>query len=269
MNQLKLVLLSMLIIILIVIIPVFLLIVPTYEKLIYLNKEEEILASAEKKYKSFSEAIVENSRNIRFLEEKIQENKGYIFIEASLNASQVLIDTIKPDQGSEHDELHLMLKAEYAAFINFIMQISRHPNANVLTGFSIEKNRIEVAFKENYDDIIIQKPKRYSSLSKRFATALTPVKIPQFQPSIFLIKNEGPFQSLENIDWHLSGEVRKDGQLLGVFLEGQNQAQTRYFGVDLPWENSDWRVVNITPHEVIFEQLGRRVYWRLSYESPR
>ncbi len=280
MRRLKTIIFSISIICITAALPVLFVIIPIDKKHVSLNKEERLLQVAEKKSAAISAAIVENSRSIRFLQEKLQEKSTLSFIENSLSVSQLSIESIKPSQGSERNEIHLVLKGEYRALIDFIAQLSRQPNAIVFIKLSIEKNRIEAVLKEDNATSSFVKAKHHLNVLKRLSAALASAKLPTFLfksisalgdvqspfvSRVFLEKYRGPFQSLANIDWNLSGEVRKNGVLLGIFLEARNQSQSRYFGVGLSWENSDWRVLNITKSEVIFENSQKHTCWILHY----
>lgn len=282
MKRLKIIILSIGIAFIIATLPVFFIIIPADKKHASLNKEERWLRAVEKKSDSIREANVENSKNMRFLQKALQEKPILSFLEDALNASQLSIESIKPNQGSGRDEIHLALKGKYRAFMHFVALLSRQPNSIVLINVWIEKNRIEIILKDGDTKPAFIKAKQPSSLLKRLDFALAAVEVPVFSlgsisvlkevqspflPRVLLKKKSGSLQALAETDWYLSGEVRKNSVLLGVFLEAQHYSQSHYFGVGLPWENSDWRVIKITPSAVVFEKSKNHARWSLSYQS--
>ena len=278
MKKFKIFFLSAFIALVIVMIPVLLIIIPINEKQDYLDKEEKIIKKAEKKLKAVEGAVAENARNIGLLQTSLLEKPILSFLEEKLSASRLSIESVKP---SQDDEIHVVLKGEYRDLLNFIFQLSKQENSVVVKNLSIEENRIEIDFKNMDEKRVIEKAKHHATLLKRLASALDLIKVPEFSlmsrlklsdvqspfvPRVLPAKDEGPFQSLAGVDWHLSGEVRQHNCLLGVFLEMSNHAQSHYFGVGLPWENSDWRVLTITQNTIIFERLQQHTHWTLFYQ---
>ena len=280
MKKFKIFFLSVIIALVIVMIPVLLIIIPVNAKQDYLDKEEKIINTAEKKLKAVEGAMAENARNIGLLQTSLLEKPILSFVEEKLSASRLSIESVKP---SQDDEIHVVLKGEYRDLLNFIFQLSQQENAVVVKNLSMEENSIEITFKNMDERRVIEKAKHHVTLLKRLASALDSIKIPEFSlmsrlklsdvqspfvPRVLPAKDEGPFQSLAGVDWYLSGEVRQHNCLLGVFLEMGNHAQSHYFGVGLPWENSDWRVIKITRYAVVFEESQNHVRWSLVYQSP-
>ena len=268
MKQFKLFFLSIGIVFFIVAFPFFLIISPVNHKHISLEKEEKMLRKIEKKSEMIAKAKVKNSANIAFFQEKLQEEAILPFLEEALNACQLSIVSIKPGQGSEHNEVHLVLRGEYRALLMFFSLLSQQPNSIAFVDVSIEKNHMEVILKDNRgndEKTAAVKIKHHLNLEKRLVSALAPIEVSMF--AFELINKHGPFQSLENIVWHLSGEIRKKGVLLGVFLEAQNHAQSYYFGLGFPWENSDWHIIRITQDKIAFENSKEHTRWNLFYHS--
>ncbi|MES2203736.1 MAG: hypothetical protein V4496_00795 [Pseudomonadota bacterium] len=266
----------------IVFLMLFFVILPIHYRHISLEKEQRILNMTEKKAALIAKVMARNSEKISFLQDQLQAKPLLPFIEEALNVSQLSIESIKPDQGNEHNEFHLSITGEYRALLNFLSLLSRQPNTLILTDLSVEKNHMEVILRNDNKKNTATKAKGHLSLLTRLTAALAVVTVPAFSVNTTLAledvqspfvsrvfpKNKGgPFQSLEGTHWYLSGEVRKNGILLGIFLEADNHSQSHYFGINLPWENSHWRVANITRHTVIFEAPRKHIRWSLSYKD--
>ncbi len=281
MKQPKIFFLSIGIIFFIVFLTLFFVIFPIHHRHVALQKEEYILSMVEKKSVVIKKSIARNSENIHLIRDRLQEEFALPFLEDALNLSQLAIESIKPDQGSEHDEIHLVLKGEYRKLLNFISLLSQRPSSMVVTDLTIEKTRAELILKNTDKKIAVVKIKRSSNLLERLNAALVAIEIPTFSlepvlrlqevrspfmPRVFFKNKTGPFQSLEDVDWYLAGEVCKNGALLGVFLDTKNHSQSRYFGIDLPWENSCWRIIAITRGVVVFEESKKHIRWSLAYQ---
>ena len=240
MKLVKIIFLSAGIALAIVIMTVLLIIVPITESQNHIIKESEVIKTAEKKLKVVENAITKNSRNSEFLQERLQEKDALIFLEEKLKGSHLSIDSIKPSQGVERDEVHVVLKGEYRAFLGFMARLSQQESAIKLEDLSIKKNHIEMVFKKQDKPFRFEKNIQYHAILKRLASALSSIELPVFSleprlllnevqspflPRILPLKDGGPFQSLTNVEWRLAGEVRKQSQLLGVFLEANNQSR--------------------------------------------
>lgn len=280
-KRLKIIIFSAGIAFMIAVIPVVGLIVPMHKKHMLILQEEKRLHELEEKSARISEAHAQSVRQVSLLRNELQQQSMLTSIEGMLNNSQLSIESIKLNQGGDHHELHLVLKGQYRSLLYFISMLSRRLNAQALIHVSIDKNRIEMVFKDKSDSEVRRvsaTAKQHSNLSSRLALALLPIHAPRFSlrpgqplsevrspfvPRRLPASNGGPFQSLLGREWHWVGEVRQNGVLLGIFVEAYHQSH--YFGVGLPWENGDWRIVALTKRAVIFENVRQKKRWRLLY----
>ena len=120
--------------------------------------------------------------------------------------------------------------------------------------------------------------KEIDEIDKSLRAALSPIEMPKFLPASFGQLNDiqSPFisrkqthkdifsmKSFVELDWRLVGEVKKENNLLGVFLRSQKGVQ--YFGIGLSLENKQWHVSHITHQSVVFEDKQKRAHWVLCY----
>lgn len=279
MKRLRIFFLSAGVVFFIIALSVIFVIFPIYHRHVSLEKEERMLNVAEKKSTLITRAMAINSEKTHLLQGWLQDKAILPFIEDALNASQLAIESIKPNQGNEHNVIHLIIKGEYRALLNFLSLLAQQPNSLVFMSLIIEKDRMEVILKNDNEKIIARKIKLPSNFLKRLTSALAAIDVPvlknstiglsdvqsPFASRILFVNKKEDFYSLKNTRWNLSGDVRRNDTLLGVFLEAEDHSQSRYFGIDLPWENSHWRIVNITRHAVIFEESRKHLRWSLSY----
>lgn len=276
----KIFFLSIGIVFFIIFLTLFLIIFPAYHHHALLKNEMNNLSKLESQSTFMKIVEARNVENVRLLNDQLHEKPQLLFIDDALKASGLLIESMKPDQGADHDEIHLIVQGEYRDLLNFIALLSREPNAIDVISLSIEKNHAAFVLKTTSKNRKIIKKSPASNLSKRLSAALTMIDIPVFVHSaitldtvqspfvsrVFLKNKNDPFQSLRGTDWHLSGQVRQEGDLLGVFLESREGVKSHYFGVNLPWENSDWRVMSVASGVVIFEEIKKHARWVLVYE---
>lgn len=278
---LKIIIFSASIAFVIAVLPVVGVIVPIHKKHVLIRQEEKRLHELEEKSALISEAHAQSVQQVSVLRNELQQESMLASIEGMLKNSQLSIQSIKLNQGVDHHELHLVLKGKYRSMLYFISMLSRRLNAQALIHVSIDKNRIEMVFKDKSDSEVRSvgaTAKRHPNLSSRLALALLPIHAPYFslRPGQLLSEvrspfvprrlpagNGGPFQSLLGREWHWVGEVRQNGVLLGIFVEAYHQSH--YFGVGLPWEKGDWRIIALTKHAVIFESVSQQRRWRLLY----
>lgn len=280
MNRPRVIFLSIIIVFAIIALPFFFIIIPAHEKHNFLNKEEKILKIAEKKSDKISKAMRDNLEKSAFLQSKLQEKSLLIFIEEALNVSRLSIDSIKPDQGNEHDEIQVTLRGEFRALLNFFSLISKQPNFVEFIDLVISRNQIKMTFKSNDAGFLSLNNRHHSVFLKRLSFALIPIEVPVFSvipeplldnvqspfaPRKASQKKDDTFQSIGESTWYLMGEVRQQGMLLGVFLETQNHSRSHYFGIGLPWEDGDWYVMNIEQNTILFENSKYHNHWSLLY----
>lgn len=283
MKRFKMLSLSVSLVLIVIVIPTLSIIIPVNQKRHSLDQEEKIIKAVEKQSKVIENAITTNAKNMALLQKNLRQKPMLFFLEDQLNASQLSIVSIKPGQDNDDHKIHIVLKGEYRALLNFMAQLSQQANSMALLSFSIEKNRIDMVFQAFDDKQTSIKTTHHSTLLKRAAFALVPIRIPHFSlipilglhevqspfvSRVLPVKDESPFQSLMGANWCLSGEVRKDNRLVGIFLDADHPSQSRYFGVDLSWENSDWYVHAVTQNTVIFENRAQHVRWALFYRKP-
>ena len=278
---LKIIIFSASIAFVIAVLPVVGVIVPIHKKHVLIRQEEKRLHELEEKSARISEARAQSVQQVSVLRNELRQQSILTSIEGMLNNSQLLIESIKLNQGGDHHELHVALKGKYRSLLYFISMLSRRLNAQALIYVSIDKNRIEMVFKDKSESEVSAvgaSTKQPSNLSSRLALALLPIHAPHFSlrpgqllsevrspfvPRRLPASKGGPFQSLLGREWHWVGEVRQNGVLLGIFVEAYRQSH--YFGVGLPWENGDWRIIALTKRAVIFENLRQKKRWRLLY----
>jgi hypothetical protein len=122
--------------------------------------------------------------------------------------------------------------------------------------------------------------KEIDEIDKSLRAALSPIEIPKFLPASFgqlndiqspfisrkqTYKNIFSMKSFVELDWRLVGEVKKENNLLGVFLRSQKGVQ--YFGIGLLLADNRWCVRGVTNESVALEDAQGQVRWTLFYGS--
>lgn len=131
---------------------IFLIIIPDYEYHFRVKKEEVSRAQIINQAQALPKVMSGNKQMARLLQKKLQLPVALQFLENALSESHLMIQSLKPYQGGEHDEIQLKVRGRYCGLLQFLSLLSRQPNALEVVYLSVEKKETQIIFKEVAND---------------------------------------------------------------------------------------------------------------------
>ena len=147
MNRFVFIIISCCVSFLIIFLPIIFIIHPIIQRHFLLAQESKIVTEIEIMSKKLPNSIRKNKNKVTALQTKLQTEIQIESIEDEIMKYGLKIESVQPRINNEATELHLILTGEWRNLLQFFESLSRQPNAMELMYLSMNKDFMEIIFK--------------------------------------------------------------------------------------------------------------------------